>query len=454
MALVSVCPVTGKLLRTFEPFTDGQLERVLHRASQGAASWRQQPVRDRTALLTRVAKQLRNERDRLASIVVREMGKPLVQARSEIEKCAWVCEYYAEHGQQFLEPEPVFTEAKRSFVRFDPLGVILAIMPWNFPFWQVFRFAAGAIVAGNTVVLKHAANVSMCALAIGRLWRKAGVPAGVFQVVLLENERVNKLIADPRVAAVTLTGSEKAGQAVAAVAGQYLKKCVLELGGADAFVVLSDANLEQAATAAAEARTINSGQSCIAAKRIIVEKPVYEPFLRAFVAAMAALKVGDPFDLETRIGPLARPDLVATLHRQVEESLRLGAKLELGGKPLDGPGFFYPPTVLTRVRPGMPAFDEEVFGPVAAVIVARDAEHAVELANASRYGLGAAVWTRNRKRAEELAARLDVGTVHINDVVHSDPRLPFGGVKHSGHGRELGVYGIREFTNIKSVVVR
>ncbi len=452
--LTSVCPSTGEVLRTFEAHSDATVERILARAWKCAGYWREQAIGLRAALVRRVATELRRQRDPLARLVVREMGKPIAQARAEIEKCAWVCDYYAEQGPKFLAPESISTEANRSYIRFDPLGVILAIMPWNFPFWQVFRFAAGAVVAGNTVVLKHAANVSMCALEIQALWRRAGAQAGLFQVLLLENERVGRLIGDPRVAAVTLTGSERAGQAVAALAGQYVKKCVLELGGADAFIVLADADLERAATKAAEARTINSGQSCIAAKRILVEKAVAREFLSAFVRAMAALEVGDPFDEHTRVGPLARADLVSTLQRQVEESLRLGAKLELGGKPLDRPGFFYPPTILTRVRPGMPAFDEEVFGPVAPVTVVRDAEHAVQLANASRYGLGAAIWTRNRKGAEALAARLDVGVVHINDVVHSDPRLPFGGVKRSGYGRELGTYGIKEFTNIKSVVLR
>lgn len=308
-------------------------------------------------------------------------------------------------------------------------------------------------MAGNTVVLKHAANVSMAALSIERTWRRAGAPSGLFQAVLVETEEVPRLIADPRIAAVTLTGSEQAGRAVARLAGEHLKKCVLELGGSDAFIVLADADLDRAATAAAEARTINSGQSCIAAKRIIVERAAMSRFLPAFVSAMRGMKVGDPFAPDTRIGPLARADLVENLQRQVEESQRLGARVELGGQPLPGPGFFYPPTVLTRVRPGMPAFDEELFGPVAAVISARDAADAIRLANATRYGLGAALWTRNLRRAEELAAQLDVGAVHINDVVHSDPRLPFGGVKASGYGRELGSYGIKEFTNIKSVVV-
>ncbi len=453
MPLVSVCPFTGETLRRFEPHSRAHVDRVLSRAHKRAAAWRQEPLRQRSQLLERVARELRQQRERLAREVTREMGKPLSQARAEIEKCAWVCEYYAQHGPQFLAPEEVRTEAHRSYVRFDPLGVVLAIMPWNFPYWQVFRFAAGAVMAGNTVVLKHAANVSMAALSIERTWRRAGAPSGLFQAVLVETEEVPRLIADPRIAAVTLTGSEQAGRAVARLAGEHLKKCVLELGGSDAFIVLADADLDRAATAAAEARTINSGQSCIAAKRIIVERSAVPRFLPAFVSAMRGMKVGDPFAPDTRIGPLARADLVENLHRQVEESQRLGARVELGGQPLPGPGFFYPPTVLTRVRPGMPAFDEELFGPVAAVISARDAADAIRLANATRYGLGAALWTRNLRRAEELAGQLDVGAVHINDVVHSDPRLPFGGVKASGYGRELGSYGIKEFTNIKSVVV-
>ncbi|GIV04213.1 MAG: succinate-semialdehyde dehydrogenase [Fimbriimonadales bacterium] len=454
MNLVSVCPATGQVLRTFEPYSDAKIERILAGARRAAARWPEEPLRTRAALLRRVGAQLRSQRESLARLIVREMGKPIAQARSEIEKCAWACDYYAEKGPTLLAPEPVPTEAEHSYVRFDPLGVVLAIMPWNFPFWQVFRFAAAAVVAGNTIVLKHAANVSLCALAIERVWKKAGAPTGLFQTILAESQRVARLIADPRIAAVTLTGSERAGEAVAALAGEHLKKCVLELGGSDAFLVLADASIEEAARAAAEARTVNSGQSCIAAKRIIVERPVYRRFLPAFVRAMESLKVGDPMEPDTRVGPLARADLVETLQRQVDESVRRGAKVELGGRPLNRAGFFYPPTVLTQVRPGMPAFDEEVFGPVAAVIVARDAQDAVRLANASRYGLGAAIWTANRKRAEELAQRLEVGAVHINDVVHSDPRLPFGGVKHSGYGRELGTYGIKEFTNIKSVVVR
>ncbi|MCX8073685.1 MAG: NAD-dependent succinate-semialdehyde dehydrogenase [Candidatus Binatia bacterium] len=454
MPLVSVNPTTGEVLRSFEPHSPAELERILARAHKAAGSWRTEPIRNRAALVGRVGAELRRQREQLARLVTQEMGKPITQARAEIEKCAWACEYYAEHGPRFLQPEVVSTEAHKSYVRFDPLGVVLAIMPWNFPFWQVFRFAAGAVVAGNVIVLKHAANVSLAALAIERLWRAGRAPAGVFQVILAGNERVGELIADPRVAAVTLTGSERAGQAVAAVAGQHIKKCVLELGGSDALIVLADADLERAAQAAAEARTINSGQSCIAAKRIIVERSIYRRFVPLFVRAMTEMKVGDPMDENTRVGPLARADLVETLHRQVEESLRLGAKLECGGKRLEGKGFFYAPTVLTGVRPGMPVFDEETFGPVAAVVVARDAAHAVQLANASRYGLGAAIWTRNRRRGEALAEQIDAGAVHVNDVVHSDPRLPFGGVKASGYGRELGIYGLREFTNIKSVVMR
>jgi len=382
-----------------------------------------------------------------------EMGKPLAQGEAEAEKCAWACDYYAEHAEQFLSPVSRPTDAARSYVRFDALGPVLAIMPWNFPFWQVVRFAAPALVAGNAGILKHAPTVSRCALEIEQLFREAGFPDGLFRAVLLPNEAVAPVIADPRIRAVTLTGSDRAGSQVAQQAGRHLKKTVLELGGSDPFIVLADANLEQAARTAAEARLLNSGQSCIAAKRFIVVEPVFERFLERFVAAVAARRLGDPLAAGTDVGPQARADLRANLQRQVEESVRRGAKLVLGGSVPEGPGFFYPPSVLTAVENGMPAFDEEVFGPVAAVIRVRDDADAVRVANASPYGLGAAVWTEDRERGERLAAELEVGSVFVNGLVKSDPRLPFGGVKRSGYGRELSEFGLREFVNVKSVWV-
>jgi succinate-semialdehyde dehydrogenase/glutarate-semialdehyde dehydrogenase len=382
-----------------------------------------------------------------------EMGKPLAQGVSEAEKCAWVCDYYAEHADAFLANQPRDTDASSSYVRFDALGPVFAIMPWNFPFWQVFRFAAPALAAGNAGILKHAPNVSRCALDIEAVFREAGFPEDLFRSVFLSNDAAGRVIADARVRAVTLTGSDRAGSQVAEEAGRHLKKTVLELGGSDPFIVLHDADVARAAETAAEARLINSGQSCIAAKRFIVVEQVADRFLERFVAAMRVRTVGDPLDPTTAIGPQARLDLRANLHRQVQESQKRGAGVILGGRLPDGPGAFYPPTVLVAVQPGMPAFDEETFGPVAAVVRARDEAGAVELANASPYGLGASVWTADTKRGERIAGELVAGSVFVNGIVKSDPRLPFGGVKRSGYGRELSEYGLREFVNVKSVWV-
>src|SRR5713101_1374978 len=380
-----------------------------------------------------------------------EMGKPVTQGEAEVEKCAWGCEYYAEHAARFLAPEPRETDAARSYVRFDPLGPVLAVMPWNFPFWQVFRFAAPALMAGNAGILKHASNVPRCALEIERVFRAAGLPEGLFGTVLVGPAAVPALIADARIRAVTLTGSDRAGSQVAEQAGRHLKKTVLELGGSDPFIVLEDADLERAATTAVEARLINSGQSCIAAKRFIVVEHVAERFLERFTSEMRARRVGDPLDPATQVGPQARLDLRENLHRQVQESVKRGARLVLGGQVPAGQGAFYPPTVLIAVEPGMPAFDQETFGPVAAVIRAKDEADAIRLANASPYGLGASVWTADVKRGERVAREIDAGSVFVNALVKSDPRLPFGGVKRSGYGRELSQYGLREFVNIKTV---
>ena len=382
-----------------------------------------------------------------------EMGKPLAQGVAEVEKCAWACDYYAEQGEGFLAVQPRSTDGSKSYIRFDAVGPVFAIMPWNFPFWQVFRFAAPALVAGNAGILKHAPNVSRCALEIEAVFHDAGLPDGLFRAVLLSNEGAAAVIADRRVRAVTLTGSDRAGGQVAEQAGRHLKKTVLELGGSDAFIVLADADLSRAAVVAAEARLQNSGQSCIAAKRFIVIESVADRFLGLFTAAMQAYRVGDPLAPGTQIGPQARLDLRANLQRQVEASVRRGARVVLGGQVPAGPGAFYPPTILVDVEPGSPAFDEETFGPMAAVVRAADEADAVRLANASPYGLGASVWTADPERGERVARDLEVGSVFVNGLVKSDPRLPFGGVKRSGYGRELSEYGLREFVNVKTVWV-
>ena len=387
----------------------------------------------------------------LAQTITLEMGKLLGGAMGEIEKCARVCRFYAENAERFLEDEPVQTDAARSFVRYQPLGAVLAIMPWNFPFWQVFRFAAPALMAGNVGLLKHAANVPQCALAIEKIFCRAGFDEGVFQTLLIEAEQVEHLIVDPRVKAVTLTGSERAGSAVASAAAREIKKAVLELGGSDAFIVMPSADFKVALTTAVKARTINSGQSCIAAKRFFIADKVYDDFLRQFVERMRALKIGDPLDETTEIGPLATEQILNGVHDQVQKSIAAGAKLLTGGNRIHGPGFFYEPTVLVNVPRKSPAYREEVFGPVASIFRVRDVADAIEIANDSPFGLGASAWTGDPTEKELFASELDAGVVFINGMVASDPRLPFGGVKRSGFGRELGAAGIREFTNIKTI---
>jgi len=449
----SINPATGDVLETFAETSPDALEGILERADRASRDWRRRPVAERAERLWAAARLLRERKDAYARTMALEMGKPLAQGAAEAEKCAWACDYYAEHGAAFLADERREADGSRSYVRFEAIGPVLAIMPWNFPFWQVFRFAAPALVAGNAGLLKHAPNVSRCALEIEGVFREAGFPDGLFRAVFLENEAVGSVIADARVRAVTLTGSDRAGSQVAQQAGRHLKKTVLELGGSDPFIVLEDADLVKAAQVAAEARLINSGQSCIAAKRFIVVERVADRFLERFTAEMRTRRVGDPLDPKTQIGPQARLDLRANLHRQVEESVKRGGRLVVGGQLPEGPAAFYPPTVLVAVEPGMPAFDEETFGPVAAVIRARDEGDAIRIANASVYGLGAAVWTEDTKRGERVARDIEAGSVFVNGLVKSDPRLPFGGVKRSGYGRELSEYGLREFTNIKTVWV-
>lgn len=451
MTIASTNPSNGQLIRTFAELSPAEIEQRLARAQRAFPAWAGLGFAKRAALLQGLAARLRQDAQRLGALMTLEMGKPIVQARAEIEKCAWVCEFYAAHGAEFLPTRTVATDAAESYVRYDPLGIVLAIMPWNFPFWQVFRFAAPALLAGNTALLKHASNVPQCAMAIEDLFRDCRFPDGVFTNLLVSAATAETLIAHPAVAAVTLTGSETAGRRVAAAAGAALKKSVLELGGSDPFIVLDDADLERAAAAGAQARTINAGQSCIAAKRFIVLETVAKPFLRLFKAQLRQLKVGDPLDETTAIGPLARGDLRFLLHDQITRSVTAGARLELGGEIPAGRGYFYPVTLLTQVRPEMPVAAEETFGPVAPVLVVETDAEAVRLANASPYGLGASLWTQNPAKAHRIAGELEAGCVFINGMVKSDPRLPFGGVKLSGYGRELSAEGCREFVNIKSV---
>ena len=453
--LRSVNPATGQVVHEYPEADPRQQAAALQAAHRAFEGWRHAGFAERATPLRRAASLLRERQRDYAALMAAEMGKPVAQGRSEAEKCAWVCDWFADNAEALLAPEEVKTDAARSFVTFAPLGVVLAIMPWNFPFWQVIRFAAPALMAGNGALLKHAPNVPGCALAIHDLFREAGFPAGLFSALLIDIGPVASLIAAPEVRAVTLTGSTRAGRAVAAQAGGALKKTVLELGGSDPYLVLADADLEQAAETCAASRLINSGQSCIAAKRFIVVEAVRKHFEELFVERMKARRLGDPMDEATAIGPLARHDLRDTLHRQVTQSIAKGARVLLGAALPEGPGFYYPATVLTDVAKGMPACDEELFGPVAAVVPVPDEAAAVRAANDSIYGLGAAVFTRDTARGERLAAgALEAGSCFVNALVKSDPRLPFGGIKDSGYGRELSSFGIREFVNVKTVYVQ
>lgn len=446
----AIDPTTEQSLDEYREHSADEVQRMLRQASAAFGRWREMPLLDRGRLFNAAAGLLRERAGELAALMAREMGKPLGAGEAEIEKCAVCCEHFARHAASYLSQIEIASDAAESYVRFDSLGAVLAIMPWNFPFWQVFRFAAPALMAGNVGLLKHAPNVPGCAIAIEKIFRDAGFPEGVFTTLLIDVDAIAGIIQHPAVAAVTLTGSERAGSAVAAQAGAALKKTVLELGGSDPFIVLDDADVEATARAAASARTINSGQSCIAAKRFIVVGDA-QAFEAAFARELKALKVGDPTDRDTDLGPLARIDLLENLERQVRESIAAGARLVVGGERLQRRGYFYPPTLLADVRPGMPAFDEETFGPVAALIRARDVEDAIRLANLSKYGLGASIWTRDLRAAERIAARIEAGCVFVNGAVKSDPRLPFGGIKRSGYGRELSRFGIHEFVNIKTV---
>jgi succinate-semialdehyde dehydrogenase/glutarate-semialdehyde dehydrogenase len=454
MALRTINPATGELDRAYDEATPAEVDAILRAAARAFEPWRRTPFGERAGALRRAAAALRSRQHELARLMAVEMGKPVAQGRAEVEKCASVCDHYAAHAERYLAPEDAPTGAAKSYVAFEPLGPVLAVMPWNFPFWQVFRFAAPALMAGNVALLKHASNVTGCALAIEEILHGAGVPRDAFRALLVGSPRVDAVIRSPEIAAVTLTGSTPAGRAVAAAAGACLKKTVLELGGSDAYVVLQDADLDAAAETCAAARLVNGGQSCIAAKRFVVVEPVLTAFEERLVARMRERRVGDPLDDATDVGPQARADLRDELHRQVEASVARGARVALGCERPDGPGAYYLPSVLADVRPGMPAFDEELFGPVAAVVPARNERDAIRLANQSVFGLGAAVFTRDRERGERIARyELQAGSCFVNAFVRSDPRMPFGGVKESGYGRELSSFGIREFVNVKTVYV-
>ena len=453
--LISIDPATGRQIGSYKIHDDKKIESALKLAHRTFDEWRRLSFSKRAVILKNIAKQIRIEKDALVKLAASEMGKPIQQGYYEVEKCASTLEFYAREGAKFLADEVVKTDAFKSYVSFQPLGPVLAIMPWNFPYWQVFRAMAPTVMAGNVIVLKHASNVSGCALAIEKLILKAGAPRGLLQTLLIPSSRVGQLIDDSRIAAVTLTGSTTAGSKVAEAAGRNLKKAVLELGGSDPYVILADADMDTAIEIAVRGRLVNSGQSCIAAKRFVIDKKVRKEFELRFVEKMKAATFGPPMNENSRIGPMARRDLRDQLHEQVVESVKKGAKILCGGFMPEGEGAYYPPTVLTNVKKGMPAYDEELFGPVAAIIEAKDEADAMRIANDSIYGLGGGIISRNRGKAEKLAAtELQAGSCFVNDFVHSDQRLPFGGIKQSGYGRELGTFGIREFVNIKTVFVK
>jgi succinate-semialdehyde dehydrogenase / glutarate-semialdehyde dehydrogenase len=453
MAIASMNPATGERLKEFSSFSDAEIERRLEQAERAFNQHRREPFANRAQLVLGVAALFEHEKDKFARIATLEMGKLFHAAVEEIEKCVRCCRFYAENAERFLEDELAQTGVGRSYVRYEPLGPILAVMPWNFPFWQVIRFAVPALIAGNVGLLKHASNVPQCALAIEQVFCRAGFSEGLFQTLLIESAEVEKLIVDPRVKAVTLTGSEKAGSAVASTAARQIKKAVLELGGSDAFIVMPSADFESALTTAIKARTINTGQSCIAGKRFFIADRIYNDFLRQFVERMRALKIGDPFDQTTEIGPMASEQILNDVHEQVQKTIAAGARLLTGGNRIHGPGFFYEPTVLVDVPKDSPAYRDEVFGPVASIFRVRNVDEAIEMANDTTFGLGASAWTNDRAEQEVFASELETGMVFINAMVASDPRLPFGGVKRSGFGRELSAHGIREFMNVKTICI-
>ncbi|GAK46336.1 succinate-semialdehyde dehydrogenase [Tepidicaulis marinus] len=445
-------PATGKIIQEIEPDSAKSVESALEAAQKRFISWRQTSFAERADLLRAVAGIMRKKVEELAPLMTQEMGKPIREARGEVEKAAWCAEHYAEHGEAYLAREEIGSDATRSYVQYLPLGPVLGILPWNAPFWLAFRFAAPALMAGNTCLMKHDPHVPACAKAIADVFEEAGAPPGLFQALRIETPAVEAVIRDTRVRAVSFTGSARGGAAVAAIAASEIKPAVLELGGSDPSIVLADADLDKAAEVLTLSRIINAGQSCIAAKRLIIEEPVYDAFTEKMQARLAALKVGDPADPATDIGPIARADLRDELHRQVSETVKAGARLHLGGKIPEGPGFFYPVTLLSDVTPGMCAFNEETFGPVAVLIKTPDEKRALELANDTPYGLAASVWTGS-ERGEAIAREIEAGQVSVNGIVKTDPRLPSGGIKKSGYGRELGPHGIKEFVNAQQVWV-
>jgi succinate-semialdehyde dehydrogenase/glutarate-semialdehyde dehydrogenase len=451
MAIASINPATGETVKTFEPLTSDQIESKLSLAAETFREFRTTSFAARAEKMQRAAELIESEKVELGKLMTLEMGKPLKAAVAEAEKCAWVCRYYAETAESHLADQVIKTEAKKSYVRFDPLGPVLAVMPWNFPFWQVFRFAAPALMAGNVGLLKHASNVPQCALAIEDIFVRAGFPAGAFQTLLIGADAVNTILTDARVVAATLTGSEPAGRSVASIAGKEIKKTVLELGGSDPFIVMPSADFEKAVTTAVKARTINNGQSCIAAKRFIIASEIYDKFEQRFVELMQALRVGDPMEESTDIGPIATPQIVNDLEEQVRKAVASGARVLTGGKRIERPGNYFEPTVLVNVDPATEVSCEEIFGPVAMLFRVASIDEAINLANATTFGLGSAAWTNDAREQLLFIKELEAGAVFINGMVASDPRLPFGGVKHSGYGRELAEYGIREFVNIKTV---
>jgi len=454
MSFQVINPATGEMVKDVPAWDDATVEAALSQVAEATPAWANTPLAERCALMRQAAQVLRNNKDMYARLITTEMGKLINDARAEVEKCALVCEYYAEHGPAFLQDEPIASDAGKSYVAYLPLGTVLAVMPWNFPFWQVFRFAAPALVAGNTGLLKHASNVPGSALAIEAVFQAAGFPQGVFRSLMIRASQVQKVIEDPRVHAVTLTGSEPAGRQVAATAGANLKKSVLELGGSDAFIVLEDADLDETVKVAVTSRFLNTGQSCIAAKRFIVVDGIAEDFVARFKAVTEVLQPGDPLNEATTLAPMARTDLRDELHQQVRDSIAAGAEAVTGCEPVKGAGAYYLPSILDRVEPGMRAYEEELFGPVAIVIRARDENDALRIANDSPYGLGGSIWTGDTARGERLARRMQSGATFINGLVKSDPRLPFGGVKNSGYGRELSHHGIHEFVNAKTIWIK
>jgi len=454
MAIQTINPTTGKIEKTFKEHSSNQVMIMIDAVNDAFMEWRKTDFSFRASLMKNTAQILREQKEHYGKILTLEMGKPITQAIAEVEKCALVCEYYADNAERILSEEIVQTDASQSYVRFDPLGIVLAVMPWNFPFWQVFRFAAPTLMAGNVALLKHASNVPMSALAIEEIFLEAGFPKNTFKTLLINSSLVKDVIDHPFVKAVTLTGSEPAGKEVAALCGSKLKKTVLELGGSDPFIVLEDANIDEAVKTAVTARLINNGQSCIAAKRFIVVEKIYDEFEKKFVDAMSKVMIGDPMNKETELGPIAREDLLNELDSQVKQSVKKGAVVLCGGKRINREGFYYEPTILSNLSKGMPAYDEEIFGPVASLIKAKDEDDAIKIANDSEFGLGASLWTSNISKAKELAVKIESGSVFINGMVKSDPRLPFGGTKNSGYGRELSHYGIKEFVNIKTVWIK